>query len=347
VSGPRIELHPVTPWVLRAFDRVPLPAFWVGIGLGLALFALFLLYTTVFGEGLGRLGGLGFASWAAELHQDLFFGLTLALVAASVRGALRDFDALAPVLRPARDDLGLLRREMLRYWPRPLHALALGFGLFSGIGTPLDLTLWEGRVFPGWDHPAPLWLALRNFANWWAVGLAMGLELMLGLRFSRLADHLGDLDLLDRGALAPFGRRAVRNVSLWMLLAAFLSVTYAGRGWAGAMLPLALVNLAGFAAVAFALPLLGVRRRLRAAKAEELARVRRALRVEREKALDPAGSPPGRLGDLLALEARVESVREWPIEAPALARLAVFVTIGLGSWVGAALVEKLLGRVLG
>jgi hypothetical protein len=113
------------------------------------------------------------------------------------------------------------------------------------------------------------------------------------------------------------------------------------------MLPLALVNLAGFAAVAFTLPLLGVRRRLRAKKADELARVRGALRVEREKALDPSGSPPGRIADLLALEARIESVREWPIEAPALARLVVFVTIGLGSWVGAALVEKLLGRLLG
>jgi len=30
-----IELYPSTPWALRLFDRIPLPAFWVGVGAAL------------------------------------------------------------------------------------------------------------------------------------------------------------------------------------------------------------------------------------------------------------------------------------------------------------------------
>ena len=34
-AAPRIRLYPSTPWGLGVFDRVPLPAFWVGVGIGL------------------------------------------------------------------------------------------------------------------------------------------------------------------------------------------------------------------------------------------------------------------------------------------------------------------------
>lgn len=53
------------------------------------------------------------------------------------------------------------------------------------------------RGFPGWAHPTAIWLAARNFANWWAVGFAMVLGLMLARAFSRLGNHLR-VDLLDR-----------------------------------------------------------------------------------------------------------------------------------------------------
>jgi hypothetical protein len=71
------------------------------------------------------------------------------------------------------------------------------------------------------------------------------------------------------------------------------------------------------------------------------------MRAARAQALTEGGGEGGRLADAIAWEARVASLRDWPIEAPTLLRLALFVAIGLGSWVGAALVEKLLGRVLG
>jgi hypothetical protein len=44
----------------------------------------------------------------------------------------------------------------------------------------------------------------------------------------------------------------------------------------------------------------------------------------------------------LAWRSFVVSVREWPLDAGALARLALYLAIGLASWVGAAMVEHAL-----
>lgn len=347
MGAPRIELYPRTPWPLALFDRLPGNALQVGLGLAAALFVAFLVYTGLSGVGIGRLPGLaGRSNWIAEALQDAFFGLTLAIAAASVRAAQRDLGDLLPALA-APDDLPALRREILTIEPWALHGVALAAGVFSAIATPLDPGLWVDGRLPGWWHPATLWLAGRNFLNWWAVGFAMTLELMLGWRFSRLGERLRDPDLTDLAPLAPFGRRAQRNVSWWMLLSAFLSLHYAGRGWAGSLLPVAMVLLAGFACAAFVLPQIGARRRIRARKALEREQATAAMRAARAHALDARGGEPGRLADAIAWETRVAAVRDWPIEAPTLLRLALFVAIGLGSWVGAALVEKLLGRVLG
>lgn len=348
MPAPRIELFPRTPWALRVFDWLPLPAAGVGVLIGGLLFGVFLLYTAVFGSDLGRLPGFaGEDNWVAEAIQDLFFGLTLAIAAASVRGAERDLEALGPALAPGVDPAAQ-RREILRYRPLPLHLVALATGLFSAVATALDPGMWADGRFPGWSDPTVRWLAGRNFLNWWAVGFAMTLELMLGHRFSRLGDRLREPDLTDLAPLSPFGRRAQRNVSWWMLLAGFLSLHYAGRGWAGSMLPLALATLVAFASTAFVLPQLGARRRIRAAKAVEQRLAVAALREARAAArAGAAGASAGRLADAVAWEGRVAATREWPIEAPTLLRLAFFVALGLGSWVGAALVQELLARALG
>jgi hypothetical protein len=60
----------------------------------------------------------------------------------------------------------------------------------------------------------------------------------------------------------------------------------------------------------------------------------------------PGGAPLS-LADLLAWEARLERVSTWPFDASLWLRFGLFVALGLGSWVGAALVERALGAALG
>ncbi len=49
---------------------------------------------------------------------------------------------------------------------------------------------------------------------------------------------------------------------------------------------------------------------------------------------------------LLAYKQFVESVREWPIDSSTLLRFALYLGLPIGSWLGGALVERLLDLVL-
>ena len=69
--------------------------------------------------------------------------------------------------------------------------------------------------------------------------------------------------------------------------------------------------------------------------------MRTALRAARDRVLAaPANEVVGgRLADLVAYEARVANAHEWPIAASTVARFALYVALGLGSWVGAGIVQ--------
>jgi hypothetical protein len=350
VSRPRIELEPVTPWSLRLLDALPVPAFWGGVAIGAGVFAVFLLFTAVWGESAGRLAGLSFEGrWAAEAIQDLFLGFAVAVTGASVRRARVELEALRPSLVTPMRDASELHGRVLSY-PRGALAAIGATSLLSALATVKSPSLWEGGAMPGWSHPTVWWLFARSGLTWWVALRGMALELILGLRFSRLADGIERVAPGEREVFAPFARRALRNVALWMLLAAWISLTWVGPGWAVPFLmALGVISLAAFAVAAFLLPLLGPHRRLQAAKRAELARVRSALAPARDAVLraGPLERTGGRLADLVAYEARVAAADEWPIEGGTWLRFALFLALGLGSWVGAGLVQHLIELALG
>jgi hypothetical protein len=349
VSRPRIEIAPRTPWSLRLFDRIPLPAFWAGVAIAIAVFGVFLLYSALLGDAPGQLAAIAFAwPWVAEGIQAGVLGFAIAVVGASVRGARNEIEALRPVLAQPLRDAADLHQHVLRYPRVPLVGLGL-CGVLSAIPTVLSAEMWIDGHHPGWTHPSVLWLLARNALTWWIVLRGMALDLAIGWRFSRIAEHVVFSDSFDRAVFEPFARRALRNVLLWMLFAVWVSLTYVGPGWAiGPLMVLGLTTITSFALAAFLLPLLGPHARLRAAKQAELARVRAAIRAARDRVLarDAGEVGGGRLGDLVAYEARVEAASEWPIETSTLLRFAFYLALGLGSWVGAGLVQHALETAL-
>lgn len=54
-----------------------------------------------------------------------------------------------------------------------------------------------------------------------------------------------------------------------------------------------------------------------------------------------------RVDELLAWRGWIESLREWPIDASGLVRLMLYLGIPLASWVGGALVERLVDSAIG
>jgi hypothetical protein len=101
---------------------------------------------------------------------------------------------------------------------------------------------------------------------------------------------------------------------------------------------------------AFIVPLIGIHGNILAVKRLELDRLRDAIRIERATLTDklPGGkSASPHLANLIAYYQLIERTREWPIDAINLLRFALYLLIGLGSWLGSAMAERVLDRTLG
>jgi hypothetical protein len=172
--------------------------------------------------------------------------------------------------------------------------------------------------------------------------------------YSRIGEQHVVVDLLDLGPLSPLTRHGLRIVllvtviaALW-LIGALASPAATGSSTISAAL-IGVICEVALATLAFVLPVRGLRRQIRARKAEELAKVREDIRRSRELTGESgaeAAEAGAKLPGLLAYKHEIESVREWPFDAPTLTRFFLYVAIPLGSWVGGALVERLLGAAL-
>ena len=84
------------------------------------------------------------------------------------------------------------------------------------------------------------------------------------------------------------------------------------------------------------------------AKRAELAACDERIR-ERREAIAGGGAPGEGAGldELVAWRDLVRSVREWPFDASTFTRFLLYLAIPLGSWLGGAMVERLVDSALG
>jgi hypothetical protein len=322
----------------------------VGTGIGLCVFLLYLIYTAAFGPSIGVLADIAVANpWGAELILALLIGFAPTVTAYTIKGSLADLAELRPLLACSEQQYAELRREIISFERGPIRLTGALFAATALVWAATDPDLWVGGHRPALTDPSFLWIALKNALNFWMASRAIHLEITLARAFSRLGSRLASIDLLDPSGLAPFGRRGLRTVLLWMLYAAFNSLLFTG-GWAADLVPLILLGTVFWAVMGFLLPVMGAREPVRKAKDAELERVRNAIRATREKLLGDVGQGTemsgGRLADLVAYEARIAGVREWPLDASTMLRWTLYLALGLGSWLGGALVERILDLAL-
>jgi len=163
-------------------------------------------------------------------------------------------------------------------------------------------------------------------------------------RLSRLAAEIREIDLLELEPLAPFARQGLTNALLLLGCAASYSLFLVDLAYLVVAIPL-WVGTAAIAAVGLLLPLKGTRDRIRRAKRSELDWCRARLREARQTLGDGTAGSTG-LDELVAWERRIEEVPEWPLDASARARFALYLLIPLGSWSAAALVERGIDSLL-
>ena len=330
------------PWPLRLLDAAPLGPASGGLLITAAVFVAFLAWAWLTGA-WGH--SLGAQIWF-ELLQAALIGYAPAATVISVRGALRDFDDLRSVIELSPFEFEKERQALTRFRPRPL-AVAAVIGAAVGIALPFYPAGWVDGVRPELGDPILTWFLLRNVVMLGLYGWTIYFEFELARRFSRIGERLTRVDLLDLTPLRPFARRGLRSVLLWVVLSVLISLLFLAP-WASEPAGGFLALVLGLAAALLLLPAWGVHRQILTAKQAELARVREAMRVGRQGLLESAeATPPGHIADLVAYEARVASIATWPFDLSTLIRFALYVALGLGSWLGAAVVERFVDTVVG
>jgi hypothetical protein len=165
-----------------------------------------------------------------------------------------------------------------------------------------------------------------------------------------ILNSLPEVDLLDRAGTAQIGRFGFPSAFLWLVGSSISSSLAWGMEtvWPLVGILLSTFLVAGLSLVS---PVQIVHVRLHAAKRAELERVRKRIASTKEVVLaqdcdDQNDSAASALMGLIAYESRVESVREWPFDIPTLLRIGFLALLAMGSWLGGAVVERVLGVVL-
>jgi len=337
-------------WSDRLFDALPVAPIWVGAGIAIGLLALFVLLSAT----LGDLSDLRVSDTPFWKQRDARLSVVLVILAAFVPtaeryarlGAQRHFEALLPLLdqrepqalalRVERVDL---RRRRAAGWLGLLLAPIAGLAIEGDPGLYLRAGYWAAENAWAWIVGAIFCYGLGRFVD---------TTLGISRRFSELAQRLPRIDLLDPAPLAPFGRQGLLFALLWLLMPSIFAANAVDRAFAVPIALLALICI-GIATAALLLPVLGVHRRIREAKAGELARVIAAIRGEPGALAGSAIARRGEsasLADLVAWKTLVDSVSEWPFDARMRLRFLFYLAIPVGSWLGGALAERLLGAAL-
>jgi hypothetical protein len=340
-------------WTLRLYDAIPVAAGWTGAMLAAVLYSLFLIVEAAVGRTPIRLEG-DFFEHSREALITLMLCALLAYLCTATVSAVREAPRAAEGLR-----------DLLEGSDRELDALVIEAGIrprralfVAGIaGVLLSLLFpffemgqegWSPYDWRMWTPESTWHRALTPFIGWWS-GRLIAVMLIDSRRHSALARRIAAIDLLDLRSLVPFTRLGLSNALRVIGLAAIFSLMLADVSRYGVMVLLMSALTVASATTALLLPVRGVHARIRAAKLEELDRVNRAIRGDGEalrgSALVEREATPS-LADLVAYRTLVESAREWPFNASTFRRFGLYLMIPLGSWMGGALVERLIDAAL-
>jgi hypothetical protein len=335
---------PITslPWSARIFAAAPSP-----LAATLSVAAAYVLLWILFGALLPPQPGgrplWGADSWTEAVVRGLMLGYLPALVLASRRAALRALAGLAPALRAGPGACDALARDLAP--PRRGLRLAGGAGL-------LLLPVFGVLFFPAGGEGAlraarTSWNVLHFAAVGWLTFRAVVHDVHVAHVFSRVGARELVIDLADLAPVRPITWWALRAVLLWVVYISVISLFVLGPGPANPANASGIVPLLVVSFAALLLPVRGLRQRIRAEKRSELAWLDGEIRRERDL-LRAGREPPrgARLANLVAWRSRIEAVWDWPYDASSLLRFALYTAVGLGSWLGGALVERLLDTAL-
>ena len=193
--------------------------------------------------------------------------------------------------------------------------------------------------------PVFVWSLGRTMLMGWLLARFSVYDFKTTRTYLALGRRAAKVDLLDIRTLSPFVRRGQRSALTWMLFSTIFSLFWLGDAAAQSNLRLLLAALS-MATFSFVGPLVALRENIVAEKHKELDALREQIRLARDTTdADEARNSP-QLANTVAYYQLIESAREWPIDAANLLRFIAYLLLGLGSWLGGAVVERILDSAL-
>jgi hypothetical protein len=351
-----MDRHPTTAvqaspdWLIRPFQASKLAPAWLGLGFAVAWVLVVglvnLAADIVIGPTALPFGPTRF-TWNIIVNAALL-GFILAGHAYLYLGAISDLRTLRPLLPGDDKDFERLIRELPNL-SGPVRALLTIAGAVGGLAVAtLDPSLHDLYRNIARSDPRYLVFILQNIL-FGALGTRLfAAEVHMTRAYARLGRKV-EVDLFDQSLLLVFALKGLRSVVVWVLISSAFSMFWVldSAGQSNILFPIGVLVLVSVALIA---PTRGVHESIKVAKTSELARVTTAIRAERAAALAPrrADAPPedARLGNLIQYQDFVKSIREWPFDVSIVARSLVLIVLGIGSWLGGAVVERLLGLAL-
>jgi hypothetical protein len=326
-------------WLDRIYAASPLPAWALGAAIALGLIVFFV--------GLAALTGelRAFLERGADFNdRNVRLGTSLAVLVGYLPTAQhwlrsatrRELGALGVAPSAAAGSAAGLRRAGL---------VALLLAPLTGLLVDRDPSLYLRAGY--WDVGA-LWTWTTGCLVAWSLGRLAYETLASARSLSYAAAGLERVDLLDRSWLAPFGRQGMLCTLLWLVIPAVFAVHLGDASFLSVLTVLCL-GCGGIGGGALLLATAGVRQRLRDARDAELRRVHRALAGDVAALAESpvAGrAATASLADLLAYERRIRGVPTWPFDTASWLRVALLLALPVGSWLGGAIVERLLALLL-
>ena len=163
-------------------------------------------------------------------------------------------------------------------------------------------------------------------------------------RLSLLSKDIEAFDLLNLQPYQPLIKQGLTNVLVVVAATSIVALFLFEPGFDNLLIQLS-IPLAVFAWIGLMLPLNGIRRKIKQAKAKELDWCNQAL-LESRTRFKAGAETKYSLAEVIAYKNLIEEIRNWPFENPTLVRFALYLLIPLGSMFGGAVFERGLDMLL-
>ncbi len=340
------------PWVAAVFVAAGLFAsFWA-----LAeLTGIYEFFRVESFEGIERTFGMDPYTWAA-LVTSLLTGFAVSASSFSLVHDEGDIREAAPALGYEPDDLieqwVVFQRARLtraRIAACLFYLVGLGVVMNNIPGTQDLLQLHDPAQYPWYQQVPAAWFLLVVPFNFSIIGKSAYFTVAEGVFFGQLRERGLSIDLFQPERLRPFNRLALRGSFLWIVGTSIGLLFFLNSAIKPESLGPFLVAIMLVAFATLMIPLYGIHLKIASAKRAELRIVRDIIVELKDQLIGPrkvSGEDAQRLIGAIAYEARLEKMSEWSIDLPTMGKFSFYLVIPVFSWVGGALVERVVDAFL-